>query len=132
MVYFGANANLTNNRGNGEKEPVIMTNKKQEFWTDSNGRQMIRRVQDTRFSYDIGNGAEIEPVTSNYYPINTGKVFVMGVTPKNRKFSEMVDRKNINFHPKEFSKGNQMRSASRPKIRIFDLDGLRDVESKNI
>ena len=80
MVYFGANANLTNNRGNREKEPVIMTNKKQEFWTDSNGRQMIRRVQDTRFSYDIGNGAEIEPVTSNYYPINTGKVFVMGHT----------------------------------------------------
>ena len=45
---------------------------KQEFWTDSNGRQMIRRVQDTRFSYDLGPGAEIEPVTSNYYPINSG------------------------------------------------------------
>ena len=25
-----------------------------------------------------------------------------------------------------------MRSPSRPKIRIFDLEGLRDVESKNI
>ena len=45
---------------------------KQEFWTDSNGRQMIRRVQDTRFSYDLGPGSEIEPVTSNYYPINSG------------------------------------------------------------
>ena len=31
-----------------------------------------------------------------------------------------------------FGKGNQMRSPSCPKIRIFDLDGLRDVESKNI
>ena len=27
--------------------------------------------------------------------------------------------------------GNQMRSPSRPKIRIFDLEGLRDFESKN-
>ena len=25
-----------------------------------------------------------------------------------------------------------MRSPSHPKIRIFDLEGLRDVESKNI
>ena len=93
MVYFGANANLTNNRGNGEKEPVIMTNKKQEFWTDSNGRQMIRRVQDTRFSYDIGNGAEIEPVTSNYYPINTGKLFEMGNTlyPKIGNFQIRIE-----------------------------------------
>ena len=30
------------------------------------------------------------------------------------------------------SKSNQMRSPSRPKIRIFNLEGLRDVESKNI
>ena len=31
-----------------------------------------------------------------------------------------------------FGKGNQMRSPSCPKIRIFDLEGLRDTESKNI
>ena len=49
------------------------SDEKQEFWTDSNGRQMIKRVQDTRFSYDLGNGAEIEPVSSNYYPINSGR-----------------------------------------------------------
>ena len=29
-------------------------------------------------------------------------------------------------------KGNQTRSPLRPKIRIFDQEGLRDVESKNI
>ena len=27
---------------------------------------------------------------------------------------------------------NQLGSPSRPKIRIFDLEGLRDIESKNI
>ena len=50
----------------------VPSEEKQEFWTDSNGRQMIKRVQDTRFSYDLENGAEIEPVSSNYYPINSG------------------------------------------------------------
>ena len=29
-------------------------------------------------------------------------------------------------------KGNQMRCPSRPKIRIFDVEGLRDLASKNI
>ena len=29
-------------------------------------------------------------------------------------------------------KGNQIRSPSHSKIRIFDLEGLRDTESKNI
>ena len=47
--------------------------KKQEFWTDSNGRQMVRRVQDTRFSYDLNDGVGAEPISSNYYPINSGK-----------------------------------------------------------
>merc|ERR1719210_2682119 len=49
----------------------INKDEKQEFWTDSNGRQMIRRVQDTRFSYDLQDGAKWEPVSSNYYPINS-------------------------------------------------------------
>ena len=49
---------------------------KQEFWTDSNGRQMIKRVQDTRFSYNLDGGEKSEPVSSNYYPINTGKKFL--------------------------------------------------------
>jgi hypothetical protein len=45
---------------------------KQEFWTDANGRQMVRRVQDTRFSYDLGEGATNQPISSNYYPITSG------------------------------------------------------------
>ena len=55
---------------------VSTTEEKQEFWTDSNGRQMIRRLQDTRFSYDLEDGEKIEPVTSNYYPINTGNYHI--------------------------------------------------------
>ena len=30
----------------------------------------------------------------------------------------------------QICKGNQMRNPSHPKIRIFNLEGLRDVESK--
>ena len=44
-----------------------------EFWTDSNGRQMMKRIQDTRFSYNLNGGELSEPVASNYYPINSGK-----------------------------------------------------------
>ncbi len=40
------------------------------FWTDSNGRQFIRRVRDRR-SYPF-TGYKQEPVASNYYPITTG------------------------------------------------------------
>ena len=73
MVYSSANANLIRIK---DKLSAAKINKdeKQEFWTDSNGRQMIQRVQDTRFSYDLQDGAKWEPVSSNYYPINSGTV----------------------------------------------------------
>lgn len=38
------------------------------FFTDSNGREMIRRVRDRRPDYDIDID---EPVAGNYYPITT-------------------------------------------------------------
>ena len=41
------------------------------FYTDSNGRQTIKRVRDSRPSYDLQNGTIEEPVSSNYYPINS-------------------------------------------------------------
>ena len=71
MVYSSANANLISIK---DKLSAAQINKdeKQEFWTDSNGRQMIRRLQDTRFSFDLNGGEKDEPVTSNYYPINSG------------------------------------------------------------
>ena len=63
---------------------------KQEFWTDSNGRQMVYRVQDTRFSYDLHDGATQEPVTSNYYPINAAMVSKTNST--NEIWSILTDR----------------------------------------
>merc|ERR1719189_230772 len=48
-----------------------------EFWTDSNGRQMMKRIQDTRFSYDLNGGELSEPVASNYYPINSAIMTTM-------------------------------------------------------
>ena len=43
-----------------------------EFWTDANGRQMVRRLKDTRFSYELEHG-NLEPVSSNYYPVTASK-----------------------------------------------------------
>ena len=40
------------------------------FFTDSNGRSMMRRVRDSRHDYDL-NGTDHEPVAQNYYPVTT-------------------------------------------------------------
>ena len=45
--------------GNAKSVP---NEEKQEFFTDSNGRQMMRRLQDTRFSYDLEG-------TVNYFTV---------------------------------------------------------------
>jgi len=41
------------------------------FYTDANGRQMMERSRDYRPSYDLLNATIEEPVSSNYYPINS-------------------------------------------------------------
>ena len=46
-----------------------------EFWTDSNGRQMIQRLRDQRMSFEFTQeDVDEEPTASNYYPVTTGKV----------------------------------------------------------
>ncbi|XP_059083104.1 lysosomal alpha-mannosidase-like [Tigriopus californicus] len=42
------------------------------FFTDANGRQMIQRQRDARPSFDLEDGAQEEPIASNYYPITSG------------------------------------------------------------
>ena len=46
-----------------------------EFYTDSNGRQFVRRLRDQRPSYNPLNASIEEPVSSNYYPIGKRKLF---------------------------------------------------------
>ena len=41
------------------------------FYTDANGRQTMERKRNVRPSYDIGNSTFEEPVSSNYYPVNS-------------------------------------------------------------
>ena len=41
------------------------------FYTDANGRQTMKRIRDFRPSYDVENATLEEPVSSNYYPINS-------------------------------------------------------------
>ena len=41
------------------------------FYTDANGRQSMERKRDFRPSYNLGYSSLEEPVSSNYYPINS-------------------------------------------------------------
>ncbi len=62
-----------------EGKEVIMTYSLEDtgdstgkFWTDANGRQMMPRVRNERFSYDP-QFLTLEPVASNYYPVTSSK-----------------------------------------------------------
>ena len=51
------------------KNSVVMNNTSlTEFWTDSNGMKMLRRVQDHRFGWDL---IKDEDFSSNFYPFNS-------------------------------------------------------------
>ncbi|KAK1557165.1 hypothetical protein Q3G72_019323 [Acer saccharum] len=55
------------------------------FYTDSNGREFLKRVRDYRADWNLSVN---QPVAGNYYPLNLG-IFT---TDKNTEFSVLVDR----------------------------------------
>ncbi|KAI9166079.1 hypothetical protein LWI28_025899 [Acer negundo] len=55
------------------------------FYTDSNGREFLKRVRDYRADWNLSVN---QPVAGNYYPLNLG-IFT---TDKNSEFSVLVDR----------------------------------------
>ncbi|KAM3955078.1 lysosomal alpha-mannosidase [Aphomia sociella] len=57
------------------------------FYTDSNGRQTVKRVRNTRASFELANQ---DPVAGNYYPV-TSKIYIEDVK-KNIRFSVFNDR----------------------------------------
>ncbi|KAH6810146.1 Glycosyl hydrolase family 38 protein [Perilla frutescens var. frutescens] len=62
---------------------ALSTNK--TFYTDSNGRDFIKRIQDFRADWDL----EVhQPVAGNYYPINLG----IYLEDETREVSVLVDR----------------------------------------
>ncbi|XP_042391119.1 alpha-mannosidase At3g26720-like [Zingiber officinale] len=61
----------------------MLTNK--TFYTDSNGRDFLRRVRDYRSDWDIQVN---QPVAGNYYPINLG----IYIQDNNTELSVLVDR----------------------------------------
>lgn len=81
------------NLPSGKSEP--------EFWTDSNGIKMMRRIKDFRSGFDF---PPEDPVSANFYPVNSmfsirEKDFknyttdeYQGLTNENRMISYMVDR----------------------------------------
>lgn len=56
-----------------------------EFFTDSNGREMLKRVRDQRSSYDF---KVTEPIAGNFYPV-TASAFIKG---GNAQLSVLTDR----------------------------------------
>jgi hypothetical protein len=57
---------------------------------------MVHRIKDFRFSYDLELG-DLEPVSSNYYPINSGdqgSIFAekTGVVFKNNCFVQIIEK----------------------------------------
>jgi lysosomal alpha-mannosidase len=59
--------------------------KNTEFFTDTNGSMMIRRVKDTRLGWEYNKD---EPVADNFYPVNS----VISIRDKQRIFSVWNDR----------------------------------------
>jgi lysosomal alpha-mannosidase len=55
------------------------------FYTDSNGREMMKRIRDQRDTWKINL---IEKIAGNYYPINTK----ISIEDKENRFSVLVDR----------------------------------------
>ncbi|XP_077252285.1 putative alpha-mannosidase At5g13980 isoform X2 [Tasmannia lanceolata] len=62
---------------------TMMTNK--TFYTDSNGRDFIKRIRDYRSDWDLQVN---QPVAGNYYPINLG----IYMEDNRTEFSVLVDR----------------------------------------
>ncbi|CAO2831325.1 unnamed protein product [Amaranthus hypochondriacus] len=58
---------------------------KKEYYTDSNGRDFMKRIRDYREDWNL---SVIQPVAGNYYPINLG----IYVNDSNHEFSVLVDR----------------------------------------
>ncbi|KAK6797985.1 hypothetical protein RDI58_005687 [Solanum bulbocastanum] len=55
------------------------------FYTDSNGRDFLKRVRDYRANWDL---QVTQPVAGNYYPVNLG----MYITDNKSELSVLVDR----------------------------------------
>ncbi|KAL4192151.1 hypothetical protein AMTRI_Chr06g170820 [Amborella trichopoda] len=62
---------------------AMMTNK--TFYTDSNGRDFLKRIRDYRSDWDLQVN---QPIAGNYYPINLG----IYVEDNKMEFSVLVDR----------------------------------------
>ncbi|MED6211904.1 hypothetical protein PIB30_078048, partial [Stylosanthes scabra] len=62
---------------------TMVTNK--EFYTDSNGRDFLKRVRDHREDWHLEVN---QPVAGNYYPLNLG----VYIKDKQSEFSVLVDR----------------------------------------
>lgn len=74
---------------NDGKEYVVRyetnVNNKNVFYTDSNGRQMLKRILNRRYDYNV---TLEEPIAGNYYPITNE----ISIEDENNKVSVLTDR----------------------------------------
>jgi len=61
---------------------------KKEFYTDTNGRQILKRKRNTRDTYKCN--VTLDPVAGNYYPVNS-QIFIKD-EKKNKQLTILVDR----------------------------------------
>ena len=62
---------------------------KDTFYTDSNGRQMMERVKDVRPTWQLD---KTEPVSENYYPVNSRIAATSNINGEFRQVSVLTDR----------------------------------------
>ena len=69
--------------------PDMTTNN--TFFTDSNGREMLRRVNDYRETWVVDNQ---EPVAGNYYPVNS-RIIIQDANDPTVKAALLNDRSQV-------------------------------------
>ena len=58
------------------------------FYTDSNGRQMLKRVKDNRPTWTLN---KTEPVSENYYPVNS-RIALVDLETQFKQMTILTDR----------------------------------------
>ena len=89
-------------------------NTENTFYTDSNGRQMMKRVKDVRPTWKLN---KTEPVSENYYPVNSRISTTSNSNGEFRQVTVLTDRSQGGSS----MKNGQVAQFKKPMINIFRI-----------